>query len=99
MDLGHPVRLGVRLEPDADPAHLVERARLAERLGLDLVAVREPTSSRAPDGQAPGVTRAVAPRLGAGPGEPASSTDEQRAPPAPWTVLSGAAARPAPVTL
>lgn len=99
MDLGHPVRLGVRLELDADPAHLVERARLAERLGLDLVAVREPTSSRAPDGQAPGVTRAVAPRLGAGPGEPASSTEEQRAPLDTWTVLSWVASSTESVTL
>ncbi|AQZ63884.1 FAD-linked oxidase [[Actinomadura] parvosata subsp. kistnae] len=39
MDHGHPLRLGVLLTPGAGAA--VERARLAEELGYDLVAVRD----------------------------------------------------------
>ncbi|NLF04782.1 MAG: LLM class flavin-dependent oxidoreductase, partial [Actinomycetales bacterium] len=38
MDYGHPLRFGVFLTPSAaEPSAVVDRARLAEGLGLDLV--------------------------------------------------------------
>ncbi|HEY8339648.1 MAG TPA: hypothetical protein VIK95_07250, partial [Egibacteraceae bacterium] len=46
MDAGHPVRLGVaRAAPSAAPHQVVALARLADRLGADLVSV-EPGDDR-----------------------------------------------------
>jgi alkanesulfonate monooxygenase SsuD/methylene tetrahydromethanopterin reductase-like flavin-dependent oxidoreductase (luciferase family) len=42
MDYGHPLEFGYFLVPDAgDPAGVLETARLADRLGYDLLAVQD----------------------------------------------------------